>query len=648
MPLLLAAALAGTLCIEGDCRPLERMPSRVTPAAEARAFVWSDGKRVVAGVIEAHARRLPQDGVSHAVEVRLSDAARVPVTVALMAPERTWTFVLPAAGAFTLVHPRCACTLRASADEHRAAEGALGERTTLLLRRLPLIRGVVVDADGATPLARADVSVPETNVRATTGENGAFRIAVDGDWPEAIEVVHPARAAKLVVLPKVIADVELPAIRLSAGGTLRLHVAPPIGGGEALSWQLRDGDRTLRSGAFDSGSASAAIEALAPGDYRVVVGGTAPLQRFVTNVRIADAQVTDAYAEIRPLLIEGAVTFGGTPLGNAELEVRPRNGAWVAKVKAGDDGRFAEELWQGGDYAIAVVRKPLVWTTRRTLSGEGRVEVALEVPNRIVRGRVVDAATGAPVEEATVTLRARAGHDAIVLKARSAADGSYELTAVENGPATLDVLKEGYRFARPVTFILGEDEPLHEEVLIVERLPVARSVVVTDSRGLAVAGAAVLVPNRAWDDLAHAADTDAAGRTTVHLRSTRERGTLFVVPRSGSIGFARLAGEGELAVRIDDRASVTMQVESTTGEPLPRVMVMMSIDGVPVPPPVLEEMARLQGVPLFTDARGRLVHARMPAGHYDFEPIAGRGKVGAAVNVAILPGAQTVVMKLEK
>ena len=597
--------------------------------------------------------------VSHSIVLRLSEVTTrdVAVTLDLISPERTWSVAVKTKGKteVTLVHPPCACMLRARAEEYAEVTRPLGDDNSILLRRLPVIRGVVVDGTTGAPLARAEVAVPGSKVLVVTDARGAFRIVVDGAWPSSLRVEHPLRAPSLVAVPRAIADTELPPVRLGVGGTIQLNVAPPIGGAETLGWEIRKDDAPsalVRSGELAPGTASARIEKLEAGTYRVLVKGSDPLQRTMGKARVTDQITTQADVVITPLVVDGKVTFDGAPLAGASLEVSPRGLAWRAKVSTDADGSFSEELWQPGEYKISVTREPLVhlWGTDRTLEGDGRIELALDVPNRRVRGHVADA-RGDAVADAVVFGQMKFGENTSIRnRTRTAADGTFEFTGVEAGEVTLSAQKTGYRSNRAVTFFLAAEEIVHEVTLVLDELAFKRHVVVTDGRGLPIPDAGMFAPADSSGGFVQVATTDEQGRATIALASPDQRGMVYVIPRSGSLGFTALDGEGEIAIRVLDSAALELRVESTAGEPIPRVLVLMSINGVRIPSDIVAHMARIQGVPFYSDASGRLAYPRMPPGHYELWPIASKAddaRGPAPVRVAVLPGPQTIVMKFK-
>ncbi|HEV7763365.1 MAG TPA: hypothetical protein VGQ76_00050 [Thermoanaerobaculia bacterium] len=116
------------------------------------------------------------------------------------------------------------------------------------------------------------------------------------------------------------------------------------------------------------------------------------------------------------------------------------------------------------------------------------------------------------------------------------------------------------------------------------------------------------------------ANTDAQGRATVHFASGDASTMIFIIPRSGSLGFVRLSPEE------NDVASVTHPrqriARSTHGEHRraspSRVRPMrMRINGTVIPGDVVSRMAQVQGLALFRDAAGRIAFPRMPPGQYD-------------------------------
>jgi hypothetical protein len=94
-------------------------------------------------------------------------------------------------------------------------------------------------------------------------------------------------------------------------------------------------------------------------------------------------------------------------------------------------------------------------------------------------------------------------------------------------------------------------------------------------------------------------------------------------------------------------------MESVDGQPIARAAVRMRIDGTVIPSAVIDRMAHLQGLPLYTDATGRLSLPRMPPGQYDLLPLVTKAdrrnpdapQPPGPVSVTVLPGLQTVVMK---
>lgn len=375
--------------------------------------------------------------------------------------------------------------------------------------------------------------------------------------------------------------------------------------------------------------------------------GREPLQRFARKVTIRESEVTETVIAITPVAVDGEVTFDGALLPSAEVGFR--GDGWESKLTVGEDGRFHEELWQTGTFKVTVVHPPLVrvWGTDWKVGGDDeRVELALHVPNRRVRGRVTDARSGAPIADASVAAMIPFGDKgSIQMRTRSAADGTYEFTGVEPGNIALSAMKKGYRFPAERTFVLREDESVREEPLSGHELTVQKTVLVTDARGIPIAGASVLNPQLA-------ATTDAQGRATLYFDTAKPRGRVFVVPRSGSLGFAAIGADDVVAVRVADAASLELRMESTDGTPIAEIAIGMRIDGTPIPDDVMSELTRLQGVPLASDATGRVVYPRMPPGQYELMPRMRRGKVHdhqppPPVRVAVLPGAQTVVMKFE-
>ena len=421
-----------------------------------------------------------------------------------------------------------------------------------------------------------------------------------------------------------------------------LALEPPLGG-EGVSWEARlvIDDRTeekVRLGSVAAGEATVTIDRLEPGPYRFLVRGDGPLQRVVVPVSVSDGVTTEASVRIESARLALEVTRGGNAYGGAEVELIFQGGLWRSKLTTDEQGRAVEELWQRGDYIAAVQS----WTDSRRLD-EDDLAWKLDLPDRVIRGRVTDAATSGPVPNAMVILDLN-GSKAVE---RTSADGTYVFKSV-----SLQGRTRSAREARATR--ICKPQQLHSPKTLGSRCaispcnpcrrdaPSARST----ATGAPLPGALVLDRRAAMAPaLAGAARED--GRVTLPVTVDEPGARRSYCRDPGSFGLTRFASTRwkgattELVVRVPDgTASLEVQTQTTDGRAhRRRFLPACASNGLLVPQPVKEAMHHQQGLPMSSDAEGRLLLSRMPPGRYEIWPLASRDDLRAVTSAAPPPAA---------
>lgn len=663
----LAVEPQATLCVERVCTPRNVADRSIETSELPRPFVWiaPDRTRVIAGTLAVGAAILPLDepGMSHRFAIRFSDAP-VPATFTLTGGDTRWSWTMTApATAVTLLHSN-ASTLVISAVEHRIAERALTPSARDLgpidLKRFPVLTGTVVDAATFGPVARAEVSLSSGKRAAITDDVGRFRIAIEDVWPSSLSIVSPGHAPKVVPVPQTVADTELPRIALAVGGALRLTVDGVPS--EAMSWQLRailteNKDELRREGAFAAGQSATRIEGIDAGRYRLVLKGDQPLEQFSTPVEIRDGQQSDAALTIHPLAVRIETRLGEQALGDATVLVTHASAQWTERLTTDADGVLKTNLWQPGQLNAVMSRHPNVhaWVDEQTI--EGDTAWTIRAIDRKIRGRVLDAETGQPLGGTAVMLEM---HSGLLLRSVAAADGTYEIGGVVPGSHLLFAFRNGYQNDKKDTVVVRDADAVIEKTVMLEPFAEQVPLLAENARAMPVAGAAVFFASRAG--VREVAVTDANGRASVPLSVEGETGVVFVVPRSGSLGFARIprpeerAGN-EVVLRVPDgSARVEVRAESGDGRPVSSVGLMIRWNGMFLPMEVLARIHEIQGSRLLTDASGRIVFPHLPPGQYELWPFASREEFrrvyygtppAPAATVQIAPGPQTIVLKFD-
>ena len=576
-PVILATTIATVaqpppmLCIAERCRPTNEI--RVPSAENVRPFVWisADASRVVAGTIAAGATAVPvmdETRVLHTLTLATSDGSRTVPQFRLRCGEGAWNWSIAQIpkSAIELRHAPEDCNLTIASEGYATVEKPLVTKDLghIYLRRLPVISGIVTDGKTGVPVAGAQILLPGGELLVTTDQAGTFRVPDR----QRVAVVASSRCAtargRTVLVPKAVADVHLP-ITLPPGGSVVLALEPPLGG-EDVSWEARlvIDDRTeekVRLGSVAAGEATVTIDRLEPGPYRFLVRGDGPLQRVVVPVSVSDGVTTEASVRIESARLALEVTRGGNAYGGAEVELIFQGGLWRSKLTTDEQGRAVEELWQRGDYIAAVQS----WTDSRRLD-EDDLAWKLDLPDRVIRGRVTDAATSGPVPNAMVILDLN-GSKAVE---RTSADGTYVFKTV----SLRDVHAQREK--------LGPPESANRSSCTRRRhsgrgarsraqpVSTGRTLRAFDrDRGSAAGRVGVRSPSR---DGTRASRRRPRGRTR-HVAGDRRRAwsAAFVLPRSGFLGMTRFAsslegGDDELVVRVPDgTASLEVQTQSTDG-----------------------------------------------------------------------------------
>ena len=659
-----AAPPAPVVCMSGECKPV----ATVAASDRARTFVWidADRRRVVAGVLPAGSTTIAAGdaAVSHRLSLKTSDGGTPEIGFELRCGNSSWQWTLASLPArpLDIGRPIGDCTLNASAAGYKAATVPLtAEAVAAYVHRLPSLSVVVTDATMHTPIANAHVFKGVDELMGSTDEKGALKTLIEGPWPFALRIEAAGRAPRRVPVPKAVADTEI-AVALSAGGSVAIAL-PELLSKEQLGWELRsEAGELVRSGRVPAGQTEIVAEALDPGRYVAVVMGEAPLQRIAVPLTVREGQASEAVVTLESAVLELEVRLGEQPLDAATVEMTFENGLWRSPVKTDGDGRVVEEIWQRGDYAAVVSRPPLVrfWREKRRLDHDGLGDWRISVPERRVRGVVKDQSTGAGIADATIDFRSATAEGlGAMLSGRSSPDGSFEFTAVPPGTYQLAVSKNGYVPVETQRITIGESVKLETRDVLM-RQAAGRVVTVVDARRIPLVGAAIYVTSQNGTRIAGA--TDDGGRLELPI-GTHEAGVAFAIPRSGSLGMARFvslleADSPDIIVRVPDGvAALELRAESTSGEAIPGVSVLIRIDGILLPPQVKEALSQYLGIARTTDAEGRLLFPRMPPGRFEIWPLASRADYDAVrsaapppapVNVILTPGQQTARLTFEK
>lgn len=416
-------------------------------------------------------------------------------------------------------------------------------------------------------------------------------------------------------------------------------------------WDDRDRGVDVAHRRLGGGTWSAAFDALDRGTYAVIVRGQGPLAVSTTRINLGSGEQRRAAISIHPVQVDGSASFAGKPLARATLAFSNVALHWRAEVTTDAAGRFTAELWQPASVLVTASGGALKasFTDTVELRG-GRFDFV--VPNRQVRGRIVDAASGRGVPNALVFLRT--AHDTVRTNPHTTTDanGAFLFNAVAPGAQHLTVLSPDYVIPDAVDFATKEgDPPRVVDVALDTGAP--RSLRVVSHDGRPAAGAELDAV--AGGEIRAMTYTDAEGRATIPLPRDGEA-KVYVVPREGAFAVVG-ARDAERVTLPRPSSSLRIVTRSTDGAPLPNVELLMSFNGAVVPPVVARRIGVLQGLRLMTNGDGEAVLRNIPPGWYQFWPYRGEeeaqailaaSSIEAPIALNVKTGENTVAVDFQK
>lgn len=451
----------------------------------------------------------------------------------------------------------------------------------------------------------------------------------------------------LVVMALLLSPVAVDAATLRVE-VARSEVREPVE--VALGIRTDDGEapRWIARQRLTGEATTATFSGLEGGRYSVLLSGNGPLERLTVYTALGAKDAQTLPVLLVPSRLRARVTLGGAPLAGATLRMANGDGDWIAEV-ATKDGVLDTPLWQPGDFSVGIGAPslPTIYAIDSHLQG-GTIDWNVDVPDRTVHGRVVDG-EGQPVGAAAVILRS-AGADLIpTVRVVTDPSGAFAIRGVRAGEQTLRVVADGYLYAIPQRFTL-QNEDRERAVTVTLRSGLARRVEVIGADGKAVREAVVV--SAADGVVQGTATTDEAGRATVASTSGASS-VLYVFPREGSLAIARFGDASTVRVRVPPASgALRVAARTTAGAPMPRVALLLRIDGELVPPEVAKFLERARGLRLATDDDGIASLDRMPAGTYELWPYAdeaegeellGSASTAAAPVVVELAGGESAV-----
>ena len=364
-----------------------------------------------------------------------------------------------ASGRFRLVLPagRFVMVVRAGRMvAARSVDVAPGRSTPV--GRVPLgppgsLHGIVEDDQGS-PVAAARVEVLfDAESRALAGlgasdSQGGVDIAGIPSGRAVVRVSHPGHAETEPVEVE-IQDESAPVnVRLVLPRLGRLAGRVLLGNGEgAAGLAVRfEPHRGRAREAHTDNRGRFVFERLVPGQASIELRTTSGEFLQSSLVGIDPSATTECEMVLSEVEVSGRISRDGRPVAGTRVRVSGLGhaGVWVSEP-SDEEGRYAVTLHETGAFQLVVESADgRVRAKRRIeLTEAGSHLVDLEIPASPLQGRIIDAASGAPVKAARVSAYPREGGSVTAAQAATT-NGEFSLD-VEPGNYHVDVTAPGYQ-----------------------------------------------------------------------------------------------------------------------------------------------------------------------------------------------------------
>ncbi|HEX7807482.1 MAG TPA: hypothetical protein VF608_02115 [Thermoanaerobaculia bacterium] len=173
---------------------------------------------------------------------------------------------------------------------------------------------------------------------------------------------------------------------------------------------LEDVLRTVKLEPSEDLMRVARFDAVPPGEYIVRAGGDEPSQRAGVEVDVGDYAIPPVQLQITPFTL----TMRADLEGRGQVLLLNHDGFFETRALLSRLAATSLPMWQGGRLiATVTVAGHVPFRVRRTIDATDS-EWTLQMPDLHVEGMVIDAASGAPIENAELALE-MTGSDARAL-----------------------------------------------------------------------------------------------------------------------------------------------------------------------------------------------------------------------------------------
>ncbi len=635
----LCLAAPGSDIAAGQCTDAATKEITVEPAEKARTWMWIDSARrtVALGTLAPGSSKIVVDEKPSAL-LTISgsfDRGWPAATVVTVSNERRerWKFTVTrdvASSLHALSAPDGIYTLAFDAPRHLGASRprlklsheSPAQIGRIELKPVPMLRGRFIDRDGKG-VADVAVTTPEGGPLATSDPAGYVHEELRAALPPRLFVRRSGFGHRNIDVTRIDADFDLGIVTLSPGSTLTINVDRNGYDGPLTASLIRPGEHTAgKRTTFETATVKGDVSRIELADieardYILLLRGDGPMQVFLTDVKVAEHENATKDVRIEPRSIKALVHKGSEPIAATDVSLTGGNGEWMTSIKTDDQGVFRAQAWDEGYVGVSVQPSPSSHYATSEKIGSTDAEWDISIPERTIRGIVVDKETSAPVPVKYLAFR--------IVKTVSGMgglrsvpvgdDGRFQVDMVEAGKYTITANDPAYLDASVDVEVKPEDRDRDVRIEMEHGLNVRVKVVNAD--GAPVAGA-MLIPPRSQRDAVQVWTTDAAGMATLVFRRSDPM-PVWVVTSAEGFTFATISPDAKEDANtvILPRAAANVTVRTTHDDKsaAPHSHVFLAFNGVPVPDDVRSMFPYER---LVTGSDGTTLLTHMPVGEYDF------------------------------
>jgi uncharacterized GH25 family protein len=315
------------------------------------------------------------------------------------------------------------------------------------------VTGVVVTADG---MPVADAEVEAFTASGMDGDSVRTNASGQFEFPSLGNARYRFVASKTGYLEGTLEDVDASSgtnlrIQLRTGGTIYGRVTglseQELSGASVMA---RSG-RTMSTAAIDpagnfrvEGAPIGSVQVSAQAGSRTF---TERRSSGTQTVEVAAGSAVQVNLEFRnDTYVRGRVLRNGAPLGGAMVMFQPRGGSRAGGSSTADEaGNYTVSGLEEGEYSVIVTdaqRFSPYQTTFQVRTGPSTFDIDYKIGS--VRGRVIDAGTNEPIEDASVNFRPTSGEMRFPRGAMTDPNGNFSLDALPPGTYTVTANAKDY------------------------------------------------------------------------------------------------------------------------------------------------------------------------------------------------------------